>query len=128
MSFFESLTWHLLPQSTNLPMINKEQQLGILVNNAGVFMLPLRRSVDGVEMHFAVNYLGHFLLTNLLLKHLEKAPSARIVSIAATWINGINFDDINSEKSYNCVMAVIQGKQAQLLQLSTCHLLLRGQV
>lgn len=99
-------------------IINKEQQLDILVNNAGVFMLPLRRSVDGIEMHFAVNYLGHFLLTNLLLKHLEKAPSARIVNIAAdipTWINSISFDDINSEKCYNRVMAVIQSKQAQLL-------------
>ena len=96
----------------------EEQQVDVLVNNAGVFMLPLRRSLDGIEMHFAVNYLGHFLLTNLLLKHLQKAPNARIVNIAAdipTWINGINFDDINSEKSYNRVMAVIQSKQAQLL-------------
>lgn len=99
-------------------IMNEEQQLDILVNNAGVFMLPLRRSVDGIEMHFAVNYLGHFLLTTLLLKHLEKAPSARIVNIAAdipAWINGINFEDINSEKSYNRILAVIQSKQALLL-------------
>ena len=97
---------------------SEEEQVDILVNNAGVFMLPLRRSADGVEMHFAVNYLGHFLLTNLLTDHLKKSPNGRIVNIAAdipTWINGINFEDINSEQSYNRVSAVIQSKQALLL-------------
>ena len=99
-------------------IVSEEQCVDILVNNAGVFMLPLRRSVDGVEMHFAVNYLGHFLITTRLLDHLKKAPYARIVNIAAdipTWINGINFEDINSEKSYNRALAVIQSKQAMLL-------------
>ena len=99
-------------------VIQEEQCVDILVNNAGVFMLPLRRSVDGIEMHFAVNYLGHFLLTTQLLKHLKQASCARIVNVAAdipTWINGINFEDINSENSYNRVMAVIQSKQAMLL-------------
>lgn len=99
-------------------VIQEEQCVDVLVNNAGVFMLPLRRSVDGIEMHFAVNYLGHFLLTTQLLKHLKQAPCARIVNVAAdipTWINGINFEDINSENSYNRVMAVVQSKQAMLL-------------
>ena len=98
--------------------IKDEQCVDILVNNAGVFMLPLRRTVDGIEMHFAVNYLGHFLLTTQLLNHLKKASCARIVNVAAdipTWINGINFEDINSENSYNRVLAVIQSKQALLL-------------
>lgn len=108
---------------------NEEEQVDILVNNAGVFMLPLRRSADGVEMHLAVNYLGHFLLTNLLLDHIKKAPSARIVNIAAdipTWINGLNFDDINSKKSYNRVLAVIQSKQALLLYTKSLASRLKG--
>ena len=97
---------------------NEEKRLDVLVNNAGVFLLPLRRSVDGIEMHFAVNYIGHFLLTKLLLEHLKNSPSARIINIAADiprWINGINFEDLNSERTYNRVMAVIQSKQAMLL-------------
>ena len=91
----------------------EEKQIDILINNAGAFMLPLRRTNDGVEMHFGVNYLGHFLLTNLLLERLKEAPAARIVNVAAdvpSWLAGINFDDINSEKSYNRVKAVIQSK------------------
>lgn len=94
-------------------VLEEEKQVDVLINNAGVFMLPLRRTKDGVEMHFGVNYLGHFLLTNLLLERLKEAPGARIVNVAAdvpSWLAGINFDDINSEKSYNRVKAVIQSK------------------
>ena len=95
----------------------KEGVLNVLVNNAGVFMLPLRRTSDNVEMHLGVNYLGHFLLTNLLLDKLKAAPSARIVNIASRvpLIPLINFTDINSQQSYNRVRAVLQSKQAILL-------------
>lgn len=99
-------------------VLEEEKQVDILINNAGVFMLPLRRTEDGIEMHLCVNYLGHFLLTNLLLDRLKEASSARIVNVAAdvpTWIGGINFDDINSEKSYNRVKAVTQSKLCVIL-------------
>ena len=104
-------------------VLQEERKIDVLVNNAGVFMMPLRRSQDGVEMHLAVNYLGHFLLTNLLLKRLKEAPSARIVNLAAgipSWLASIDFDDINSERSYNRVKAVIQSKTCVLL--ATQHL------
>ena len=104
-------------------VLEEEKQIDILINNAGVFMLPLRRTKDGVEMHFGVNYLGQFLLTNLLLERLKEAPGARIVNVAAdvpSWLAGINFDDINSEKSYNRVKAVIQSKLSVIA--SSTHL------
>lgn len=95
----------------------KEAGLNVLINNAGVFMLPLRRTSDNIEMHFGVNYLGHFLLTNLLLDKLKATPPARIINIASRvpLIPLIDFNDINSEKSYNRVKAVLQSKQAILL-------------
>ena len=99
-------------------VLNEEKQIDILINNAGVFMLPLRRTEDGIEEHFAVNFLSHLLLTNLLLPCLKEAPSARIVNVAAdtpSWFNMIDFGDINSEKSYNRVRAVVQSKLAVIL-------------
>lgn len=43
----------------------------MLVNNAGVFGLPKRRTEDGFEMQMGTNHLGHFALTNLLLPHVR---------------------------------------------------------
>ena len=54
-------------------------QLDILICNAGVIS-PGKyksKSADGFELHFAVNHLGHFLLTNLLLEHVKKAAPSR---------------------------------------------------
>lgn len=104
-------------------VLREERRIDVLVNNAGVFMMPLRRSQDGVEMHLAVNYLGHFLLTQLLLEKLKEAPSARVVNVAAdvpSWLANISFEDINSERSFNRVRAVVQSKTCVLL--STRHI------
>jgi NAD(P)-dependent dehydrogenase (short-subunit alcohol dehydrogenase family) len=49
----------------------------------GVMMASEKKSVDGYEIHFAVNHLGHFLLTNLLLDLMKKAPSARIITVSS---------------------------------------------
>ena len=57
--------------------------LDVLLNNAGAIFLSDRRSVDGIEMTFALNHLSYFLLTNLLLEHLRKAPRARIINVSS---------------------------------------------
>ena len=61
--------------------------LSLLINNAGVgFGRDQRRKVtaDGHEEKFGVNHLGHFLLTNLLLPALQRAPSARVVIVSSS--------------------------------------------
>lgn len=71
----------------------------ILVNCAGVMgVREFIKSVDGVEMHFAANHLGHFLLTNLLVGNLEEAKG-RVVNVtsmgyvlAEVDLDGVNFD------------------------------------
>ena len=51
-------------------------------------------SADGHEMHFAVNYLSHYLLTRTLLPLLLQAPSARIINVASGAQQPIDFDDV----------------------------------
>lgn len=57
--------------------------LDLLVNNAGVMAQPLARNSDGIEMQFAGNYLGHFLLTNLLMPALLASQSPRVICLSS---------------------------------------------
>ncbi|XP_074180177.1 polyprenol dehydrogenase [Rhinolophus sinicus] len=65
----------------------KKLPLHVLVNNAGVMMVPQRKTVDGFEEHIGLNYLGHFLLTNLLLDTLKDSGrpgrTARVVTVSS---------------------------------------------
>jgi NAD(P)-dependent dehydrogenase (short-subunit alcohol dehydrogenase family) len=59
-------------------------RIDFLINNAGVMGIPERQTVDGFEMQFGVNHLGHFVLTALLLPSLLRADAARIVNVTST--------------------------------------------
>jgi NAD(P)-dependent dehydrogenase (short-subunit alcohol dehydrogenase family) len=58
--------------------------IDLLVNNAGVMGIPERKTVDGFEMQFGVDHLGHWSLTALLLPALLRADQARIVTVTST--------------------------------------------
>ena len=99
-------------------VLEEEPTIDILINNAGVMACPYSKTEDGFEMQFGVNHLGHFLLTNLILDRLKESPAARIVNVSSTAhrrTEGINFDDLNSEKSYNSFVAYGQSKLANIL-------------
>ena len=68
-------------------ILEEEPRIDILINNAGVVNSTYREGADGFESTFAVNHLGHFLLTNLLLDRLKEALSARIVMLVPCFIN-----------------------------------------
>ncbi|XP_054746286.1 retinol dehydrogenase 13 [Anastrepha obliqua] len=61
------------------------ERIDVLINNAGIIFGPLgTRTIDGFEEHLQVNYLSHFLLTQLLLPHLRRSPSGgRVVNLTA---------------------------------------------
>jgi NAD(P)-dependent dehydrogenase (short-subunit alcohol dehydrogenase family) len=58
-------------------------RLDVLVNNAGAFFSKRQVTADGIEMTFALNHLGYFLLTNLLLETLQASAPARIVNVSS---------------------------------------------
>jgi NAD(P)-dependent dehydrogenase (short-subunit alcohol dehydrogenase family) len=60
------------------------QAIDLLVNNAGVMGIPERRTVDGFEMQFGVDHLGHFALTARLMPALLGAPAARVVTVTSS--------------------------------------------
>ncbi|RZC86189.1 hypothetical protein C5167_007375 [Papaver somniferum] len=69
--------------------ISSKQPLNILINNAGIFACPFQLSKDGIELHFATNHLGHFLLTKLLMDELKTTAKktgieGRIVNVSST--------------------------------------------
>jgi NAD(P)-dependent dehydrogenase (short-subunit alcohol dehydrogenase family) len=92
-------------------------QLHVLINNAGVYMLTRRETVDGLEMTFAVNQLAPFLLTNLLLEVLKASAPARIVNVSSGSheVGYINMDDLQSEKRYSFMRPYGQSKLALVL-------------
>ena len=92
-------------------------RLDMLINNAGVMAIPRRTTADGFEMQFGTNHLGHFVLTGLLLPLLLTTPAARIVTVSsgAHMFGKINFDDLQSERSYSKWGAYGQSKLANLL-------------
>jgi len=95
----------------------KYDRLDVLINNAGVMIPPYTETEEGFELQFASNYLGHFLLTGLLLPAIIKTPQSRIVSLSsiAHKRGKINFDDLQSKKKYSAQEAYSQSKLACLL-------------
>jgi NAD(P)-dependent dehydrogenase (short-subunit alcohol dehydrogenase family) len=90
------------------------ESVDLLINNAGVGDQGLKRTADGFEMMFGTNHLGHFALTNLLLKHVTD----RIVTVAsqAERMARLNLDDPNWERRpYNGTRAYNDSKLANLL-------------
>ncbi|MBW2313751.1 MAG: SDR family oxidoreductase [Deltaproteobacteria bacterium] len=94
-----------------------DRPLDGLVNNAGVMALPLRRTADGFEMQLGTNHLGHFALTGRMLPRLLAAPGARVVNVSSTMhkFGHMNWDDLQSDKSYGKWRAYGQSKLANLL-------------
>lgn len=95
----------------------KYDRLHLLVNNAGAMSMQRTLTVDGLETTFAVNHLGYFLLTNLLLDVIKASAPARIVSVSsdAHKIGPMPFDDLQGEKKYHGFRAYGQSKLANIL-------------
>jgi NAD(P)-dependent dehydrogenase (short-subunit alcohol dehydrogenase family) len=96
---------------------SRHERLQLLINNAGVYLTKRTTTVDGLESTFAINHLGPFLLTSLLLDVLKASAPSRIVNITSDAHNGakIDFDDLQGEKRFSGWQAYGQSKLAMIL-------------
>ncbi|MFC3980908.1 oxidoreductase [Streptosporangium jomthongense] len=94
-----------------------DRPIDLLVNNAGVAMIPRRTTADGFEAQFGVNHLGHFALTGSLLPRLLAGQGARVVTVSsgAHAMGRIDFDDLGLENGYRRFGAYCRSKLANLL-------------
>lgn len=92
-------------------------RLDVLINNVGAFFMQRRLSADGFEMTWALNYLGVYLLTDLLLPKLEASAPARIVNVSSDMHRSarLNFDDLQGERKFSGMKAYGQSKLALVM-------------
>lgn len=95
---------------------SKYNSLHVLINNAAVFLPNRTETEEGIESTFAINYLSHFLLTDLLIDVLKSSAPSRIINVASKHSGiTINFDDLMLTKKYSVIKAVGPTKLALVL-------------
>jgi len=99
-------------------VLGGHDHLDALINNAGIALFAddtRRLSADGHELHFQVNYLAPFLLTELLAPTLRASAPARIVNVSSLGQAAIDFDDVMIERDYSPMRGYCQSKLAQVM-------------
>ncbi len=92
-------------------------RIDVLINNAGVFPQKASKTVDGFEAQFGVNFLGPFLLTNLLLDKLRASAPSRIIHLTSMLHTQgtLDFESFRGDKPYKASAAYNQSKLANLV-------------
>jgi len=99
-------------------ILERTERIDVLVNNAGIVLTERQETAVGLEKTFAVNHLGPFLLTQLLTERLTESAPSRIVNVSSAAHKGakrgLDFDDLQSKKSYAGMKVYSLSKLANL--------------
>ena len=92
-------------------------KLNILVNNAGAVFFNRRLSSEKIEKTFALNHLGYFLFTMIILKKKLMKKNSKIINVAsgAHWGVDLDFDDLEMDKNFNGWIAYKKSKLCNIL-------------
>jgi NAD(P)-dependent dehydrogenase (short-subunit alcohol dehydrogenase family) len=93
----------------------KHNRLDVLIHTAAVYKSQYAITPDGLELMFATNHIGSFLLTNLLLGELKASAPARILVITAPSTTPLDFDNLQGEKKFSSLQAFSVTKMCNLL-------------
>jgi NAD(P)-dependent dehydrogenase (short-subunit alcohol dehydrogenase family) len=100
-------------------LLERCPRIDVLCNNAGLILSERTLSADGYEATFAINHLGHFLLTDLLRQRLIDSAPSRVVNVASMAHSyarrGMEFDDLMAERSYKQMKVYGRSKLANIL-------------
>jgi len=96
---------------------NENQEIDVLVNNAGVYKVKRDETANGIEMSFAVNFLAPFMLSQMLLEDLEASGNGRIVNVVSELYKSgkIDFDNLMLKAGYKVGDAYANSKLATVL-------------
>lgn len=97
-----------------------QRPVDTIVCNAGLMNLPTLELAHGVEKHFVVNHLGHYLLVRRLLDRVREAPQGRVVVVSSAMLSlappaGIDFDNLDGSRGYDPATMYGQSKLANAL-------------
>lgn len=98
--------------------LSSRRPLHLLINNAGIMWVPLRKDQRGIESQLATNYIGQFHLTARLWPALKEANGARVVNVSSLGhhMSPFNFEDPNFDhRAYETLVAYGQSKTASNL-------------
>ena len=99
-------------------LLAQTRRLDVLINNAGVLLDERQTSADGLEMTFATNTLGYFLLTELLLPRLRASAPSRVINVSSggMYLAKLAVDDLQFERRpYTGPKAYVESKRAEVL-------------
>ena len=98
-------------------LVKSNLSLSILINNAGIMACAESKTSNGWDLQFAVNHIGHFVLTHELIDSMDQSSGARIINLSSTAhkFSGICWDDIHFLNSYDKWVSYGQSKTATSL-------------
>ncbi len=93
-------------------ILEKLSKIDVLINNAGIFKSPVNKTIDGLDIRFAVNYFAPYILTNALLPLLKSGNETRVINLSSAAQSTVRIGALNGQATVNDSEVYAQSKLA----------------